>query len=170
MGRFLKTIYQRFIRIRGSPREISLGFALGLLIGFSPTMGIQIALAVFVASLLKWSKITAAIGVQVTNPLTAPFIYGSTYWIGAKVMGLHKPMNLTFGLDWHNLVAMIEQAPRIFLALTIGGVIVGIPSAVAGYFVCYSVVESYRKSIKEKLARKKDRLKQKMVRRKASQK
>ena len=45
---------------------------------------------------------------------------------------------------------MIEQAPKIFLALTIGGVIVGIPTAVAGYFFCYSVVESYQKSIKEK--------------------
>ena len=55
---FFKTLYQRFIRTRGTPREIALGFALGLFIGFSPTMGAQIVIAVFFASLLKWSKIT----------------------------------------------------------------------------------------------------------------
>jgi uncharacterized protein (DUF2062 family) len=37
-------------------------------------MGFQIAIGVFIAALLKWNKIAAAVGVQVTNPLTAPFI------------------------------------------------------------------------------------------------
>ncbi|WP_419661268.1 DUF2062 domain-containing protein [Desulfosarcina variabilis] len=36
---FLKKLYQRFTRIRGNPREIAPGFALGLFISFSPTMG-----------------------------------------------------------------------------------------------------------------------------------
>jgi uncharacterized protein (DUF2062 family) len=166
MVQLLRKLYQRFIRIRGTPREISLGFALGLFVGFSPTMGVQIAIAVFLASLFKWNKFTAAVGVQVTNPLTAPVLYGFTYWIGAKLMGLQKTLDLSFGMDWHSVVTMIEQAPRIFLALTIGGVIVGLPAAAMGYAVCYIAVDRYRKGIKEKLARHKDRLKQKMVRRK----
>ncbi len=34
-------------------------------------MGFQMVLAVLVAAMLKWNKIVAVAGVQVTNPLTA---------------------------------------------------------------------------------------------------
>ena len=162
----LRTIYQRFIRIRGNPREIALGFALGLFIGFTPTMGGQILISIFLASLFKWNKITAAIGVQVTNPFTAPLIYGFTYVLGAKLIGLHRPVDFEFTFDWHGIVSMVDQAPRIFLALTIGGVIVGLPVAVIGYFASYVTFERYQQRLKEKLARQKDRLKQKMTQRK----
>ena len=170
MGEFLRKLYQRFIRIQVTPREISLGLALGLFVGFSPTMGVQIAIAVFLASLFKWNKFAAAIGVQVTNPLTAPVIYGFTYWIGAMLIGLEKPLKVTFGIDWHHIVAMIEQAPQIFLALTIGGVIVGLPAAVVGYLACHAAVQRYQDNLKAKLAQQKDRLKQRMIRRKAAAK
>ena len=87
---YWRKIYARFLKLRGTSKELALGFALGLFIGFTPTMGIQMALGVFFASLFKWSKITAAIGVQITNPITAPFLYTFTYYIGAKIMGLDK--------------------------------------------------------------------------------
>ena len=170
MGQFLRKLYQRFIRIRGNPREIALGFALGLLVGFSPTMGVQIAIAVFLASLFKWNKFTAAVGVQITNPLTAPVLYGFTYWIGASLMGLKKQLDLTFSLDWQNVLTMIEQAPSIFLALTIGGLVAGVPVAVAGYFVCYAAVDRYQKALKEKLAQQKDKLRRRLANRKARKK
>ena len=163
---FYKNLYQRFIRIRGNPREIALGLALGLFIGFTPTMGAQIVIAVFFASLLKWNKITAIIGVHVTTPLTAPVIYGLTYWVGAKLMGLTHPLNLKGGLDWHHLVNMIDQAPNIFFALTIGGIVVGLPSAIIGYVASYALVDRYQKDLKEKLARKKEMLKKKIAQKK----
>ncbi len=145
LGPILQKIYQRFIRIRGNPREIARGFALGLFIGFSPTMGVQIVVAVFLAALFKWNKFTAAIGVQVTNPVTAPFIYGFTYFIGAKLIGLQKPLLLTESFDWNSIVNMMDQAPKIFLALTIGGVIIGAPAAMIGYVACYAAVDGYQK-------------------------
>ncbi len=167
---FLKSLYQRFICIRGNPREISLGFALGLFIGFTPTMGGQILIAVFFASMFKWNKITAAVGVQVTNPFTAPFIYGFTYLIGAKLIGLHNHLNFKITFDWQGLVSILDQAPSIILALTFGGVIVGLPVAVIGYFACYAAVERYQERLKEKLARQRERLKQKIDQRKSRRK
>lgn len=71
MSTFFPKIYERSIKIRGNPREIALGFALGVGIGFSPIMGFQMVLAVLAAAMLKWNKIAAVAGVQVTNPLTA---------------------------------------------------------------------------------------------------
>ena len=77
----LSRAYERFVRIRGRPREIALGFALCIFIGMLPTMGIQMPIAVFFAALLKWSKISPAFGVWITNPFTSPFIYGLTYMV-----------------------------------------------------------------------------------------
>ena len=46
----MKKAYARFVKIRGNPHEIALGFALGLFIGMAPCMGIQTIIAVFFAS------------------------------------------------------------------------------------------------------------------------
>jgi uncharacterized protein len=146
----IKRIYDRFLKIRGTPHEIALGFALGLFIGFTPTMGFQIVLGVFIASLLKWSKITAAIGVQITNPVTAPFIYSVTYFMGSKIMGLETPLILT-DMSVDSLWTMLQQAPQIFTAMTLGGVLVGLPSAVIGYFVVYRTMNRYQSKLKETL-------------------
>jgi uncharacterized protein (DUF2062 family) len=35
----LQKFYRKFLKLRGDPREIALGFALGLFIGMSPIMG-----------------------------------------------------------------------------------------------------------------------------------
>lgn len=58
-----KRAYERLLKIRGEPNQIALGFALGLFVGMSPTMGFQIVVAVSLAALLKWNKISTAIGV-----------------------------------------------------------------------------------------------------------
>ena len=94
LRKFLRRLYERFVKIRGRPREIALGFALGLFIGMSPTMGIQMPISVFVAAIFQWSKISAAVGVWITNPFTAPFIYGLTYVVGARLLGLKASLTL----------------------------------------------------------------------------
>jgi hypothetical protein len=43
--------------------------------------------------------------------------------------------------------------------LTIGGIVLGIPLAVAGYFISYRLVSRYRDDLKKKMGRQKERLK-----------
>src|SRR6056297_1739014 len=80
----------RFIRLRGSPEEIAKGFALGIFIGMTPTFGIQMPLAFFFAWILRENKLAALVGVWITNPLTAPFIYASEYEIGRLLLGMER--------------------------------------------------------------------------------
>ena len=145
---FVNRLYHRFLRIRGTPREIALGGALGLFIGFTPTMGIQVILAVFFASIFKWSKITAALGVQITNPLTAPFIYSLTYVIGAKLLGLEKPFKPGGDMSLDMLMEMIGQAPAILGAMALGGALIGIPVAALGYIFVYRFMDRYQEPLK----------------------
>lgn len=155
LRKFLRRLYERFVKIRGRPREIALGFALGLFIGMSPTMGIQMPIAVFVAAIFQWSKISAAVGVWITNPFTAPFIYGLTYVVGARLLGLKASLTLPNNLSWDLLKELIANAPLIFGALAAGGIIIGLPLAVAGYFLSYGAVNKYQQKVKDQIAARK---------------
>jgi uncharacterized protein (DUF2062 family) len=109
-----RKVYERILKIRGEPREIALGMGLGLFVAMSPTMGFQMVIAIFLATLFKWNKIAAALGVWLTNPLTAPFIYGLTYLVGSFVIGLPDAgQTVTDTVPISRIDVMVEKR-RIF--------------------------------------------------------
>jgi uncharacterized protein (DUF2062 family) len=154
----IQKTYARFLKIRGTPREIALGTALGLFVAMSPTMGFQMAIAIPIAALFKWNKLAAATAVWVSNPITAPFIYGPTYFVGAKLSGMSLGLNAADAASGSTMLAFAEKAPKIFGAMTLGGVILGLPLAVIGYYFAFFAVQKYQKDIKAKIVEKKDRL------------
>ena len=161
ISRFLKPlyrVYERFLKIRGHPREIGLGFALGLFIGMTPVMGLHLIIAVPLAALLKWNKISAGIGVWITNAVTAPIIYSFTYLVGAGLIGIEKNVGLKPQEGLGGLYKLILKAPEIFWAMTVGGIVLGIPLALAGYYFAYSVVHKYQQDIKQKFEKSKKSL------------
>jgi uncharacterized protein (DUF2062 family) len=169
----IRRVYERFIRIRGEPREVALGFALGIFVGMTPTIGVQTPIAIFLAALFKWSKLSAAIGVWISNPLTAPVIYSVTYITGAKLLSLNPVFNMPLSPTWSTLKAMLQKAPQTLGAMTVGGAIIGIPIAIISYYLSYVALEKYQKDVKAKLASQKakladtrEKVKKKMVERK----
>ena len=69
-SRQIRYYYLRFIRLRGESHELALGLAFGIFAGMMPIMPFQIALAVALALVFKGSKITAALGTWISNPLS----------------------------------------------------------------------------------------------------
>ncbi len=155
---FIRRLYERFIRIRGAPREVALGFALGIFVGMTPTVGVQTPIAIFLAALFKWSKLAAAIGVWISNPVTVPIIYGVTYFIGAKLLNLEPVVNMPLSPTWSTLKAMLHKAPQAFGAMTVGGGLLGLPLAIISYYLAYAAVDKYQNDVKEKLVRQKAKL------------
>jgi uncharacterized protein (DUF2062 family) len=140
-----KFLYQRFIKIRGRPEDIAWGMAIGLFIGMTPTIGIQIYIAVFIASILKKSKMSAAIGVWITNPITIPFFYGLTYYLGAKILGypLRKSLLQNFSFE-----TLQTAGKSIFISLWIGGIIAGLAVAIIGYMITLEFIVHGREKAK----------------------
>ncbi len=156
----IKKTYTRFLKIRGNPRQIALGFALGIFVGMSPFMGMHMLIAVFFAALFKWNKISAAIGAWISNPATAPFIYSMTFFIGSKFVTSKKGVGfLDEDIGIKTLFELITKTPQIIMILTIGGVILGIPVAITGYFIAYNAIVTYREKIKLKLQNRKKKRK-----------
>ena len=111
--RGVKLQFLRFARLSGSPDDIAKGMALGIFIGMTPTFGFQMAIAIFCAWLLRENKLAAAVGVWITNPLTAPFIYALEYETGRVLLSmerLHLPGTLSFAalrsLGWQVVVPL----------------------------------------------------------------
>jgi uncharacterized protein (DUF2062 family)/uncharacterized protein YjlB len=154
----LRQAYDRFLRIRGNPREIAGGFALGLFVGMSPYLGLHMAIAVLLAACFKWNKIAAATGVWISNPLTAPFLYGATYVAGARFLGLKKGVMPPLPMNLEDLLPLFGQAPEFFWILTVGGVILGLPAAGAGYYLAHSAIVKYREELRRKLAMERVRM------------
>jgi uncharacterized protein (DUF2062 family) len=150
--------YKRFLKIRGRPREIAKGFALGLFVGMTPLMGLHTAIAVPLAALFKWNKISAAIAVWITNAVTAPIIYSITYFVGARIAGIERAFGQISTNGFSGLYKLILKTPEIFWAMTIGGIVLGIPLAVIGYYFTYSVFRKYQEGIRIKIAKSKEKL------------
>lgn len=139
--KLLYSFYGRFIRLRGTPEQIAWGVALGFFVAMTPTMGVQTYIAIPLAALFSASKIAAAMSVWLTNPITAPFIYGFNYMVGAMILGyplkaaiFSNPSRETF----------FNAGKQIFIALTVGGTLTGILVGVAGYFTVVGVIRAVR--------------------------
>lgn len=166
----LKKAYFRFLKIRGNPREIALGFALGLFVGMTPFIGLHTAIAVPLAALFKWNKFSAALAVWISNPLTAPFIYGITYYTGAKVLFIRNGYKLPTEFNLDALLYTFRSAPEIIGILLVGGIVVGLPLAVAGYYFALKTIVEYRQSIQRKIEEKKANISRKLKRAKTGKK
>jgi uncharacterized protein len=146
----LKQIYHRFIKLKEEPRQIALGFSLRMLIGMTPFFGVHILSALVIASFLGWSKISALIGVNITNVLTIPIIYPLNYWVGATVIGTSQPFKWPDSEGATAIYELIKQSPMVLMNLFVGGLVLCIPLAVGGYFFAMRAVCLYRSKRKNK--------------------
>jgi len=128
-----------------------MGFALGLFVGMTPFMGFQTIIVLPLAALFKANKISAAAAVWISNPLTAPVLYGITYFTGAKLFGLSRIGPPPPHLENISLLHLFQKAPHVLNMMIVGGVALGIPLAVAGYFFALKAVKKYRQDIKQRL-------------------
>jgi uncharacterized protein (DUF2062 family) len=141
---FLKPMYwwQEFLRqlkeLRGKPHEISLGMAIGVFVGVTPTIPFHMVLAIALAALLRASKLAAALGVWVGNPLTIPFFYYGSYLLGRFVLRLPE---LSLPPDY-SFLAIMRLGGQVTGAMLCGGILLGIVPALSAYVLTYKFTKS----------------------------
>ncbi|MDP8244320.1 MAG: DUF2062 domain-containing protein [Candidatus Hinthialibacter antarcticus] len=143
--------YLKIIRQEGSPDQISAGMALGVFIGLITPPGPQMVLAVIIATFAGANRISSAIGVWITNPLTIPFIYPVQVWLGSLVSGI--PLNFTAPTTIPELWELFTDSQNqwnLIVTLMIGAFVSAIVTSFVSYFATKFVVNSYRQ---KKLAR-----------------
>ena len=160
--RRIRYYYLKFIRLRGQPHELALGMAFGIFAGLMPIMPFQIALAVTLALFFKASKITAALGTWVSNPLNWYFLYYFTYKIGASILGFPQRNHFLESIlaSAHRGDGVVVVVGKIFGAggaimgaFLLGGIILGVLGATPSYFIflrLFQFIRVWRKKRRER--------------------
>lgn len=153
LRRRLRYLYLRMMALRGSPRELALGMALGIFTGMMPILPFQIAVAVTLAFLLRASKITAVVGTWISNPMTWYAVYFYDYKLGAYLLGMSSDTRL-----FSSVMAAIEagEAPMEIIsrilggggmtlsAFLLGGLVLGVVFALPSYFIWFGIFDYIR--------------------------
>lgn len=135
-----REFFRQLKDLRGRPHDIALGMAIGVFIGITPTIPLHTILAVSLALLVRGSKLAAALGVWVSNPLSIPVFYYGSYRIGQLVLGL-PALSLP---DDRSLLVMARMGGEILGAMLLGGVILGIIPAIVAYVLTLKLASSHR--------------------------
>jgi len=133
--------------VEDTPHRIALSFALGVLWGMSPFLGIHTIGAFFTAWLLGMNRFVAVVGVYITNPWTIIPIYSFSLWFGAKLTGTEQILP---DIAWDNVsfTYLIDKLSHLIPPFFVGTFTVGVISSIISYFVIYGVLLRYRNRIK----------------------
>ena len=133
------------------PHRLALGIAIGMFVAFSPTFGVQMALVVLLAWLLKANKLVGTPVVWITNPATAMPIYYACYLVGVALTGAERVgrpwwHDLTHPPDgwWIATCFYWSKFMEIATPLTIGCTLIGVLLACPTYFIAYYVIRFHR--------------------------
>jgi uncharacterized protein (DUF2062 family) len=87
MSNFRK-IAVKLASLEGSTKHLSLSFAVGVLIGFSPFMGLHTVIALSLCFLTRINKPSLMIGCFINMPwVTVPY-YTFSAWLGTVILGM----------------------------------------------------------------------------------
>jgi uncharacterized protein (DUF2062 family) len=152
-SRQVKYWYLKFVRLKGEPHELALGVAFGIFAGMLPIIPFQIALAVTLAIFFKVSKITAALGTWVSNPLNWYFLYYFCFKIGTSLMGISQKSGV-----FSSVMASIHAGEEVIVitnkilaaggtmifACLFGGFLMGVAAAIPSYFIFLRIFQGIK--------------------------
>lgn len=169
----LRPVLRWIIKLRSSPRAIAGGLGLGTFIAFTPTIGIQLLLAVVAATFLNLNRPAAMIPVWITNPITVAPIYTFNYWLGCRiwdgpplseVTGIFLDIGKTMArLDiWdiqEQILAVLHMGKDVLIPLLLGSLVIGAVTGGVVYFFSLNLLSIFlsRRSQKRLLNNRKKR-------------
>lgn len=173
-------VKHRLRRLPDTPQKISRGIWAGVFVCFTPLFGLHFFVAWFIARLMRGNILAALMATFFGNPLTFPPIGYVSITLGAWILGLpqgtHQQLGQKFrdaGYDlWHNFVAIftpdrIDWAGMqvfyndVFFPYLVGGLLPGVMTATAIYYLSVPVISAYQKRRKKLLRAKLDQLNKK---------
>ena len=155
------------LRAKDSPERLALGAAIGMFVGLTPTVGVQMAMVVLVAAIpkLKFNVPLACAMVWISNPLTMIPLYYGMYWLGVLLLSrreMHfdkfettvqalidsiKNGESLLESAWQGLTGMFSIGMHIAMPMWIGGTVLGILSAIPTYIVVLHLVRRRRAAV-----------------------
>lgn len=141
--------YKKLLRIDADPKKVASGFALGSFIGMTPFVGMQILISVGLASLAKWNRVAAGLGVFNTNLANGLFIFAFNYYLGSRILGVNSDFAMPDKLNIGFIAQVFDAGFDVFASLLVGGLITGIPFAFLTYHLAYRILKKRQVKLHE---------------------
>ena len=138
----LRLTYLKLWRLRGRPKFVAKGLAVGVFAGCFPFLGMQSILGIFLATMFKASRVAAVAATWISNPLTYVPIFVFNYKIGKLLLRTEDTVSLP--LDLKSFTAFKEQGATFAIALLTGSFVVGMILAVITYFYGLAILERWK--------------------------
>jgi len=138
----MRLVYLRLLRLRGNPKVLAKGFAVGVFAGCFPFFGLQSLIGLFLATIFRGSKVAAYAATWISNPLTYVPLYVFNYKIGNLLLGTEDtalPL-----LDLESFTDFKELGSTFAITLLSGSFAVGLILAVITYFYGLAILERLR--------------------------
>ncbi len=165
--RIRKFFTKRILHADDSAHAVALGAACGMFAAILPVIGLQTALAVGLAAMLRANKLIGIPIVWFSNPVTAPFLIFLCFKVGQLVwpvastadgadvvdqfLNVCRSANITEPSFWKNLFYTMAGFGA---ELWVGSVVVGIVLAIPTYFITRMLVDSHRAHNKARVHRR----------------
>lgn len=158
--RFFKLYYLKFLRLKGDPKHIARGVAIGTFIGITPTMPFHTIALLFIPPLLRGNIIGAFLAaVLFCNPLT----YLPQYYFSWLIGNWFTPNDLSWERIRSLMDVIFSDASYIvifksishlgmeaIIVLLLGGTILATPFTIASYFISLKFFISLRNKRRKK--------------------
>jgi uncharacterized protein (DUF2062 family) len=130
-----RLLLRQILMLDDSPHSIALGTTVGMFIGLTPTVGIQMALvmlfALLTAPLFKFNRVAAILTVYISNPLTMIPMYWFNYRVGTLfVAGDVDREAFNQVRDWGTLLELLVE---VGWPLVVGSLVVASVGALVTY-------------------------------------
>lgn len=157
--RGLLPAWRSVLRLETTPHAVGLGLAMGVFVAFLPILGAQMMIAGMIAWLGRANVGAALLGTWAGNPITWPLMWVASYLIGISLLGEAGPM--TVDELQRTLARLGEARPHsvgwltmfhgartllwpILKPLFVGGLVLGLISGAALYFIGRRAAEAFR--------------------------
>ena len=129
---------RKLVSLRASPRQIAVGFAVGVFIGIFPTFGLGWILVGAIATVWKFNVPAAVMGTFIGNPFFQPL------WIllTCALMEITPPDRKVFQ---EPLSEVMGHFGKIGIRYMIGNFVVSLIGAIASYFLVLHAILLYRR-------------------------
>jgi len=148
---YLRKAISSLLKVPDTPERTAFGFAIGVLIGFSPFLGLHTVMGVAVAFLFRLNKIAVMLGVWSNVPwLVIPF-YSFATWVGVKVIGLPEGIHLP-SIEFSDLFRTefwiwLGSQWQLLLPAFIGSLLLSVILAAIAYPTALWVVKKYKSAV-----------------------
>lgn len=136
--RVWRYLLYRLYRLRGSPRQVALGFACGAFVSFTPLFGLHYFTSVLAAWFLRSNVIAAFLGANLG--FFYPLVMFWAYHLGATMLGI-RPAAYPHG---PGMASVLQDFWNLFLPVLIGSIPVGLCVAAVSFTLVYWAVTGYR--------------------------